>query len=231
MRLKGIALFLMGAGLSALAQKNPTFVPVPAEVSDVINVSEPKSIGLGFYINTLVPTSEPFQSHINGSQNFRFQNATGAGAEFTYTFSTQIEAGLDIGYEQYSSRAQTGSGTILEFQKIKYWQVPILGIFRFKFMNEDISPEVEAGAGYGYGKIKIGSTNLGAIPVEDTLTSYRGYLAAGAGFAWNEDSSIHASLGYGIYKFEDKNYTNTLISVSQSSASGIFIKTVMRYKF
>jgi opacity protein-like surface antigen len=220
--------------LNAFAQssgKNPTFTPVLSESAEVQNVSEPSRIGMGLYINSLLPTTQPFESNINGTQKFRYQNATAAGLELTYTLSPSFEVGMLAGYEQYTSRAQTGTGTILEFQKVKYWQVPVLGMLRYKLMNQDISPELEAGLGYSHGKVKIGSTNLGSLPVSETLTSYRGYLAAGVGLAWTESSSLHASAGYAMYRFGDKTYTNTLISVTQSNAAGIFVKTSLRYKF
>lgn len=217
--------------------------PVARDEAELEPVSQPGRVSLGLALNSLYPMGEPFAVTVRNkaTRSLDFQVTTGVSLELGYSVSPKFELGLSAGYEAYSAQLDLANngGDIVNtplINRTKLRQFPILLIGRYKLKNLGFSPEFEAGAGMGLGKISVSSSDLNTKGVSESMNSLRGYGAAGAGFSWQDGTSLHMHLGYaynrlgsGEYPIKSGTVTNSVIT--QTSMSGIYFKGMMRFNF
>jgi|GEM_PF-1308733 len=194
------------------------------------------SIGLGF--STVVPLSSPYKVSASGnSADFRLQIPASILVGLEYGISRDLDVGLWSGIEHYASRAPQKSVGLGgdDLQTVNIRAIPIEATARFRLNSSDrITPEFEGGLGYAFGHVDVSSTVINAAVSSTKLNYFKGHVAAGAAFGWDENTNLHASMGYGISLLGSATYpgdATNLASVEQSNLHGLFVKALVRHRF
>ncbi len=231
LKLKAFVTISMLTMAGAAEAKNPSFRPVTEAPFVAEPVGSPNDFSLGLSFSSLALMGRPYSTKASGTEkDFRYQIPTSLGLEFSYQILAQLEVGLGLSYLSYESRADQAAGVnSVAFQTVKYKAYPVTILGRYRFGNPmGWAPEAEAGLAYVFGTTTVRSTNVSASESSSPANGFMGYGAMGAGFAWVEDFSLHAAVGYAYLHQENVTY---LSKVTQKSMSGIFSKALIRYKF
>lgn len=230
----GLASILTVTATTAQAASGHTEVklrPVAPSPEEVGTIGGPGALGLTLGIQSLLPFSNPFKSSdVTPPVNFRYQMNTGYDLEFTMGLSDSLEVGGLIGYTSYGARSAY-SDTQFETVTLRQW--PVEGVIRYRQPVPGWATEAEAGLGMGFGSFKAVSTNVNFASIDEGVTALRGHVAVGVGYPWSDYVSIHLRTGYAFEGVGSKDFEDakTLLKISRSNFSGLFLKGGLRVNF
>lgn len=227
------SLFLLASTTAhaAAAHTEVKLRPVAPSPEQVGTIGGPGALGLTLGIQSLLPFSNPFKSSdITPPVNFRYQMDTGYDLEFTLGLSDSLEVGGMIGYASYGARSAYSD---TQFETITLRQWPVEGIVRYRQPVPGWAAEAEAGLGMGFGKFRAVSTNVNYGGIDESITALRGHVAVGVGYPWSDYVSIHLRTGYGFEGVGSKDFEDakTLLKITRSNFSGLFLKGGLRANF
>lgn len=242
--LKGISRLSLGLGILVFssaythAQSKVNFLPTANSSDYITPVGGDGSFSLGVYVESTFPISSAFSTYdSNGKQtNLRYQVPVAFGFELAYGLSKHFELGLGVGYDSFEARQLVReTGTTKVYNDLRYRFIPIVGLLRYRWSaGKRWSPEIELGAGASMGSITVSQTTNSSTNDKVNKTYLRGHLAAGAGYAWATDFSLHFQLGYGVQKLGEEAYdvqSPDGIVEQKSLFHGVFAKGFVRYYF
>lgn len=241
-RLLALASLLVGnAILSPGALAEPSaFRPATEATAPEAPAGVKHAWAIGLAFATTVPFSSPYQLEPAGggtSSAFRFQIPASIMLGFEYSYTRDLDLGLWAGIENYSSRAPIalagGASGGEDLQVANFRAFPVEAIARWRLNGgQRISAEFEGGLGYAFGKLEVTSTEVNAAVNSNTLNFIRAHAGAGAAFGWDENTTLHTSVGYGLSLLGSNTYSaSATTQVRQGNLSGLYVKALVRHRF
>ncbi len=222
------------------------FRPQKAEKQEYSEIGGRGVVSFGIYTETVIPFKSSFATRsaaslptvVANNTDFRYQVPVGFGVDLSYGLTEQIEIGVAAGFElfetqQLISEDNTAGGPTKQFDRIKARFYPVTGIFRYRFIQKRWAPEIEVGIGGAFGSIEVKSTITTEPTLKEDAFYLRGHLAAGAGFSWANNASVHFQAGYSLTQLGAKTYDSgaNLVVDQSESFQGIYAKGFVRYHF
>ena len=223
--------FLFQFGAHAAGEAPNKFYPTLETPESRPAVGGAHVVSIGISLETLVPSSNPFQS---SGQSFRFQVPSSIGIDASYGLFKNWDLGASVAYENFDSRYQAGNGNGQRLDTVTYRAIPVLkALSRYrKNLSPGMNFETEGAVGYARGRVTVSSTDLGAQELSQDISSFVGHLGVGAGLAWTDEVTAHFLVGYAFHTLGTQHYATTIYDVTQSgSFSGLFLKAQMSYPF